>query len=39
VETLIAAPDVWIFQGESGDWPDKESEFWTCRGCARRVRL
>ena len=39
VETAIAAPDVWIFQSESGGWPEKESEFWTCRGCGRRARV
>jgi hypothetical protein len=38
-ETLIAAPDVWIFQSESGGWPAKRFEVWTCRGCGRRARV
>ena len=38
-ETLIAAPDVWIFQSESGGWPDRRYELWTCLGCGRRARV
>ena len=38
-ETVIAAPEVWIFQGESGGWPDRRFELWTCRGCGRRARV
>jgi hypothetical protein len=39
LETLIAAPDVWIFQSESGGWPGKHQEIWTCRNCGRRARV
>lgn len=39
LETVFAAPDVWIFQSESGGWPAKEYERWTCLGCGRRVRV
>ena len=38
-ETVIAAPDVWIFQGESAGWPGKEYELWTCQNCGRRARV
>lgn len=38
-ETVIAAPDVWIFQSESGGWPGKTFELWTCRSCGRRARV
>jgi len=38
-ETLLAAPDVWIFQSESGGWPDRQYELWTCRSCGRRARV
>ncbi|HEU4759213.1 MAG TPA: hypothetical protein VFT91_04440 [Dehalococcoidia bacterium] len=39
VEMAFAAPDVWIFQSESGGWPPKEHERWTCLNCGRRVNL
>ena len=39
VETVFAAPDVWIFQSESGGWPSKDFERWTCGSCGRRVRV
>jgi hypothetical protein len=39
VEIVFAAPDVWIFQGESGGWPGKEYERWTCAGCGRTARV
>ena len=38
-ETVMAAPDVWIFQSESAGWPGKQYELWTCRGCGRRARV
>lgn len=38
-ETVIAAPDVWIFQSESGGWPGREYERWTCLTCGRSVRV
>jgi hypothetical protein len=38
-ETVLAAPDVWIFQSESGGWPAKHFELWTCRACGRRARV
>lgn len=38
-ETVMAAPDVWIFQSESGGWPGKQYELWTCRNCGRRARV
>ncbi len=38
-ETVMAAPDVWIFQGESAGWPGKQYELWTCRSCGRRARV
>lgn len=38
-ETVMAAPDVWIFQNESGGWPGKQYELWTCRNCGRRARV
>jgi hypothetical protein len=38
LETAIAAPDVLIFQGESGGWPSKVAELWTCEQCGRQVR-
>ncbi|MFQ5879527.1 MAG: hypothetical protein ACE5IZ_05085 [Dehalococcoidia bacterium] len=38
-EMAIAAPDVLVFQRESGGWPSREAELWTCRRCGRRVRL
>ena len=39
LETAFAAPDVWIFQSESGGWPAKQYERWTCLACQRRVNL
>ena len=39
VETIFAAPDVWIFQGESGGWPGKQYELWTCLNCGRTARV
>jgi ribosomal protein L37E len=39
LETLLAAPDVWIYQSESGGWPGKTYELWTCRNCGRRARV
>ncbi len=38
-ETVMAAPDVWIFQSESGGWPAKQYELWVCRNCHRRARV
>ncbi len=38
-ETVFAAPEVWIFQSESGGWPGKQYERWTCAACGRRVRV
>ena len=38
-ETIVAAPDVWIFQSESGGWPAMHYELWTCRSCGRRARV
>ena len=39
VETVFAAPDVWIFQGESAGWPGKHYERWTCVNCGRVARV
>ena len=39
VETIFAAPDVWIFQSESGGWPGKAYERWTCLNCGRTARV
>lgn len=39
LETVFAAPDVWIFQSESAGWPGKQYERWTCAKCGRRVRV
>jgi hypothetical protein len=39
IETIFAAPDVWIFQSESAGWPGKEFEMWTCRSCGHRARV
>ena len=39
LETIVAAPEVWIYQSESGGWPGREYERWTCVGCGRRVRV
>jgi hypothetical protein len=39
LEMAIALPEVLIFQDESPGWPSRESQFWTCLGCGRRVRL
>jgi len=39
IETAFAAPDVWIFQSESGGWPAKWYELWTCGACGRRARV
>ena len=39
VETVFAAPDVWIFQSESGGWPGKTYERWTCLNCGRTARV
>jgi len=39
VETIFAAPDVWIFQSESAGWPGKQYELWTCRACGRSARV
>jgi hypothetical protein len=38
LETAIAAPDVFIFQSDSGGWPSRAAEWWTCLNCGRRVR-
>ncbi len=37
MEAVFAAPDVWIFQGESGGWPSKSYQRWSCRTCRRKV--
>jgi hypothetical protein len=39
LETVFAAPDVWIFQSESAGWPGKQFELWTCRHCGHRARV
>jgi len=39
LETVFAAPDVWIFQSESAGWPGEQYELWTCRNCGRRARV
>jgi ribosomal protein L37E len=39
LETVFAAPDVWIFQSESAGWPAREYELWTCTNCGRRARV
>lgn len=39
LETLFAAPDVWIFQGESAGWPSRRYQRWTCAGCGRSVKV
>jgi hypothetical protein len=39
IETFFAAPDVWIFQGESAGWPSRHYERWTCAGCGRTVKV
>jgi hypothetical protein len=39
MELVFAAPDVWIFQGESAGWPGKTYERWTCAKCGRAVRV
>ena len=39
LETAFAAPDVWIYQSESGGWPKKEYERWSCLNCGRRVKV
>ena len=39
LETVFAAPDVWIFQSESGGWPAKAYERWTCLACGRTARV
>jgi len=38
LELAIAAPDVFIFQSDSGGWPSRAAEWWTCLNCGRRVR-
>ena len=38
LEVAIAAPDVFIFQSDSGGWPSRVAEWWTCLNCGRRVR-
>ncbi len=38
LEVAIAAPDVFIFQSDSGGWPSRNAEWWTCLNCGRRVR-
>ncbi len=38
LEMAIAAPDVFIFQSDSGGWPSRAAEWWTCLNCGRRVR-
>jgi len=38
LEVAIAAPDVFIFQSDSGGWPSRAAEWWTCLNCTRRVR-
>ena len=35
LEIVFAVPDVLIFQHESGGWPGKEAEVWTCLNCGR----
>jgi hypothetical protein len=37
-EVAVAAPDVFIFQSDSGGWPSRVAEWWTCLNCGRRVR-
>ncbi len=37
-EMGMASPDVLIFQSDSGGWPSKMAEFWTCHSCGRKVR-
>jgi hypothetical protein len=39
METVFAAPDVWIFQGESAGWPGRTYERWTCANCGRAARV
>jgi len=39
VETVFAAPDVWIFQSESAGWPRKSYQRWACDNCGRAVRV
>jgi hypothetical protein len=39
VETVFAAPDVWIFQSESAGWPGRQYERWTCINCGRVARV
>ena len=39
VETVFAAPDVWIFQSESAGWPSRAYELWTCESCGRTARV
>ncbi len=39
LETAVAAPDVWIYQSESGGWPERQYQLWTCRSCGRRARV
>jgi len=39
IETVFAAPDVWIFQGESAGWPSREYELWTCANCGHSARV
>jgi hypothetical protein len=38
LEMAIAAPDVFIFQSDSGGWPSRAAEWWACLNCGRRVR-
>ncbi|HXG35494.1 MAG TPA: hypothetical protein VNL15_00840 [Dehalococcoidia bacterium] len=38
VETVFALPDVLIFQSDSGGWPKKQAEVWTCLNCGRTAR-
>jgi len=38
LEMAIATPDVFIFQSDSGGWPSRAAEWWTCLNCGRRVR-
>jgi hypothetical protein len=36
---VFAVPDVLIFQSESGGWPKKVYERWTCGQCGRQARV
>lgn len=38
LEFVFAVPDVLIFQSDSGGWPGRQAEIWTCLSCGRRAR-